>query len=231
VLSAADGHATLQRLLGGRYTEPHLEAAYSQWKPYPSYLQVSLGIAQDLSHLPGFGTCLLATPLEVDPGTQLNRISYRCFHFDPTFAPPGKTAVTCFLPTYNYEHWLQLRAHDPEHYRAEKARVAAAVVDALERTHPGLRPGIELTDVSTPATVIRFTGNWRGSMEGWLPTPQIGLRPLPNRLPDLANFYMAGQWVMPGGGLPGGLMSARAAIRDLCWQDGLDFRGAGRRVA
>ena len=52
-------------------------------------------------------------------------------------------------------------------------------------------------------------------MEGWLPTPQIGLRPLPNRLPRLANFYMAGQWVMPGGGLPGGLMSARAAIREM----------------
>src|SRR6516164_1509591 len=56
VLSAADGHATLQSLLGGRYTEPHLEAAYSNWKPYPSYLQVSLGVAQDLSHLPGFGS-------------------------------------------------------------------------------------------------------------------------------------------------------------------------------
>jgi phytoene dehydrogenase-like protein len=231
VLSAADGYATLRRLLGGRYTEPRLEAAYSHWKPYPSYLQVSLGIAQDLSHLPRFGTCLLAAPLEVDPGTQLKQLSYRCFHFDPTFAPPGKTAVTCFLPTYNYEHWVQLHEHDPEHYRAEKARIAAAVVDALERAHPGLRAGIELTDVSTPATVIRFTGNWRGSMEGWLPTAQIGLRPLPNRLPDLANFYMAGQWVMPGGGLPGGLMSARAAIRDLCWQDGLDFRSWGRRVA
>jgi phytoene dehydrogenase-like protein len=231
VLSAADGHGTLQRLLGGRYTEPHLELAYAKWKPYPSYLQVSLGIGQDLSHLPGFGTRVLDVPLAVDPQTQLMRLSYRCFHFDPTFAPPGKTALTCFLPTYSCDYWMQLRERDPERYRAEKARIAELAVDVLEHTHPGLRPGIEVTDVSTPATVIRLTGNWRGSMEGWLPTPDIGLRPLPNRLPDLANFWMAGQWVMPGGGLPGGLMSGRAAIRDLCAQDGVRFPSGAHRVA
>jgi phytoene dehydrogenase-like protein len=202
VLSAADGHATLQSLLGGRYSEPHLEAAYSNWKPYPSYLQISLGIAQDLSHLPGFGSRVLDAPLVVDPVTQLKQLSYRCFHFDPTFAPPGKTAITCLLPTYGVDYWMQLRERDPERYRAEKARVAEVVAGVLERAHPGLRSGIEVTDVSTPATVIRFTGNWRGSMEGWLPTPNIGLRPLPNRLPGLANFHMAGQWVMPGSVAP-----------------------------
>ena len=229
VVSAADGHSTLQRLLGGRYTEPHLETAHSSWKPYPSYLQVSLGIARDLSELPGFGTRVLEAPLTVDPHTQLKQLSYRCFHFDPTFAPPGKTALTCFLPTYDCDYWMQLRERQPERYRSEKAHIAELVVGILEHAHPGLRSCIEVTDVSTPATVVRFTGNWRGSMEGWLPTPQLGLRPLPNRLPGLEHFYMAGQWVMPGGGLPGGLMSARAAIRDLCAQDGVHFpRGAHR---
>jgi phytoene dehydrogenase-like protein len=223
VVSAADGHATLQSLLDGRYTDPQLKDAYSNWKPYPSYLQISLGIAQDLSHLPGFGSRVLDRPLTVDSHTQLKQLSYRCFHFDPTFAPPGKTTLTCFLPTYACDYWMQLRERDPNRYHAEKARLAEAVVGILEHAHPGLRQGIEVTDVSTPATVVRFTGNWRGSMEGWLPTPQIGLRPLPNRLPGLANFYMAGQWVMPGGGFPGGMMSARAAIRDLCAQDGLNF--------
>src|SRR5579862_48242 len=87
VLSAADGHTTLQSLLGGRYNEPHLDAAYAHWKPYPSYLQVSLGIAQSLSHWPGFGSLLLDAPLAVDPHTQLRQLSYRCFHYDPTLAP------------------------------------------------------------------------------------------------------------------------------------------------
>ena len=231
VISAADGYSTLQRLLGGRYTEPRLEKAYGHWTPFPSYLQVSLGIARDLSDLPGFGTCVLQEPLTVDPHTRLEHLSYRCFHFDPTFAPAGKTALTCFLPTYECDYWTQLREREPERYRAEKANIADRVVGILEHFHPGLRACIEVTDVSTPATVVRFTGNWRGSMEGWLPTPHIGLRPLPNCLPGLANFYMAGQWVIPGGGLPGGLTSARAAVRDLCAQDGLHFPGGAHRLA
>jgi phytoene dehydrogenase-like protein len=231
VISAADGHATLRQLLAGRYNEAHLEAAYANWKPYPSYLQVSLGIAQTLPHLPGFGSRVLDVPLAVDPLTQLHQLSYRCFHYDPTLAPTGKTALTCFLPTYHADYWTQVREQDPDRYRAEKQRIADQVIDVLDRTHPGLRSWIEVTDVSTPATVIRFTGNWRGSMEGWLPTPGMGLRPLPNHLPNLANFYMAGQWVMPGGGLPGGLISARAAIRALCAHDGMHFPGGRHTIS
>jgi hypothetical protein len=34
---------------------------------------------------------------------------------------------------------------------------------------------------------------------------------------------MAGQWVMPGGGLPSGLMTARAAIQAICKHDRLPF--------
>jgi hypothetical protein len=35
----------------------------------------------------------------VDPETRLEQVSYRLFHFDPTCAPAGRAAVTCFLPT------------------------------------------------------------------------------------------------------------------------------------
>jgi len=75
-----------------------------------------------------------------------------------------------------------------------------------------------MTDVSTPATVIRYTGNWKGSMEGWLMTPATGFRPLPKDLPGLRRFKMVGQWVMPRG-LPSGLMTARSAIREVCKED------------
>jgi hypothetical protein len=40
-----------------------------------------------------------------------------------------------------------------------------------------IRQAIEVIDVSTPATVIRYTGNWNGGMEGWLLTPSTGFRP------------------------------------------------------
>jgi phytoene dehydrogenase-like protein len=81
----------------------------------------------------------------------------------------------------------------------------------------------EVSDVSTPATVIRYTGNWQGSMKGWLLTPASGFGPLPNRLPGLRRFLMAGQWILPGGGLPSGLMTARMAVRAACREDGQRF--------
>ena len=104
--------------------------------------------------------------------------------------------------TRNYGYWSDLRAKDPRAYYAEKHRIAEAVIDVLERRVPGARAAVETVDVSTPATVMRYTGNWKGSMEGWLLEPGQGFRPLPNTLPGLRRFLMVGQWVMPGGGLP-----------------------------
>jgi phytoene dehydrogenase-like protein len=223
VISAADGYATIYQMLGGKYKNETNDKLYREGKIFPSYLQVSLGVARDLSQLPGMLTRLLDTPLELDPGTRLNHVAYRIFHFDPTFAPAGKTAVTCFLPTCNHRYWADLREKDPAAYRAEKHRVAEAVIDVLERKAPGIRQAIEVVDVSTPATVIRYTGNWKGSMEGWLLTPGGRMRPYPGSLPGLKQFLMVGQWIAPGGGLPSGLMTAREALQKICKQDGAPF--------
>jgi len=77
--------------------------------------------------------------------------------------------------------------------------------------------------VATPASVVHFTGNWKGSMEGWLLTPDAGFGPKRQMLPGLRRFLMVGQWVQPGGGLPSGLMTGRSAIQALCRQDGVPF--------
>ncbi len=103
---------------------------------------------------------------------------------------------------------------------------AGAVLDVFEQRLPGIGAAIEVTDISTPATVIRYTGNWQGSMEGWLITPDTGLRQLATTLPGLRNFQMIGQWVMPGGGLPTGLLTARSAVHALCKEDGVPFEVA-----
>jgi phytoene dehydrogenase-like protein len=102
------------------------------------------------------------------------------FHFDPTFAPAGKTAVTCFLPTRNLAFWVELQRHDPPHYQAEKRRIAEATIAIMKMMAPDFRNGIE-------TTVIRYTRNWRGSMEGWLLTPAMGYKPR-NTLPGLRRF-------------------------------------------
>jgi len=82
--------------------------------------------------------------------------------------------------------------------------------------------------VATPLTFEHYTGNWQGSFEGWRLTTETmkltmtgkGLR---KTLPGLENFYMTGQWVEPGGGLPTGAMSGRNLIKALCKKDGRPF--------
>jgi len=42
-------------------------------------------------------------------------------------------------------------------------------------------------------------------------------------LPGLDNFYMAGQWVEPGGGMPAAAMSGRNVLQIICKQDNKQF--------
>lgn len=223
VISAADGHATIFDMLGGKYVDETIRSIYDKRETFASYLQISLGIAMDLSEMPPMLSRTLQSPILVDPQTSTNHVAFRFFHFDPTFAPQGKTAVTCILPTRNFQYWIDLRRNDPKLYYTEKGRVADAVKEALERRIPGVAKAIEVTDVSTPATVIRYTGNWRGSQEGWLMGPGEGFKPFPNTLPGLKQFMLIGQWIMPGGGLPSGPMTAKPAIKAICKHDRLRF--------
>ena len=223
VVSAADGHTTVYNMLDGRYVGPRMAHVYRTYKPFPSFLQVSLGVARDLSQQCGYVMRLLNKPFTLDPQTVLHQIAFRLFHYDPTFAPAGKTAVTCTLPTRNVGYWSWLSEHDPQGYEAEKQRVANSVIAIFDERTPCVRDAIEVVDVSTPATVVHCTRNWQGSMEGWLLTPQTGVRPLPPALPGLRRILMIGQWVMPGGGLPSGLITARRAVRRMCRQDGIAF--------
>jgi len=223
VISAADGHATLFEMLGGRYMTEALRERYATRPLFASYVQVSLGVAMDLHDQPPMLSLLLEEPLVVDPGTGQDTIAFRFFHFDPTFAPAGKTAVTCMLPTRNHQFWAELRAGDPPQYHAEKHRVAETVLAILERRIPGLRGAVEAMDVSTPATVLRHTRNWQGAMEGWLVEPGDQWRPLRQTLPGLERFMMVGQWVAPGGGLPSGPMTARPAVKAICRADHVPF--------
>jgi hypothetical protein len=49
---------------------------------------------------------------------------------------------------------------------------------------------------------------------------------IPKTLPGLANFWMVGHWVFPGGGLPAGVSTAREVIWRQCRQDGQKFHVA-----
>jgi phytoene dehydrogenase-like protein len=122
----------------------------------------------------------------------------------------------------DYEYWKMLR-QDPERYEAEKEQIADQVVAALDRRFPGLAARVEMRDVATPIAFERYTGNWLGTFLGWrITTKTLRLR-MGKTLPGLKNFYMAGQWVEPGGGVPTAALSGRDVIQIICRRDKKPF--------
>jgi phytoene dehydrogenase-like protein len=87
-----------------------------------------------------------------------------------------------------------------------------------------------MTDIVTPLTYWNETRSWRGAYEGWIPQGEGLTARVPKRLPGLSGFYMAGQWVEPGGGVPMALMSGRQAVQLLCADEGRTFLAGEQRL-
>lgn len=93
----------------------------------------------------------------------------------------------------------------------------------LEERFAGIADAVEMVDVATPVTWERYTGNWRGAYEGWMMDEDSFTSSMKKSLPGLDRFYMAGQWVNPGGGIPTAIMSGNHTIQLICKQDGRRF--------
>ncbi|MGD8623150.1 MAG: NAD(P)/FAD-dependent oxidoreductase [Anaerolineae bacterium] len=222
IVSTAYPRTTLYDLLGGRYTGERVRAAYSTPRDEVAMgLQVSLGVARDLSGEPPAIVLLLPQPIEI-AGRRYDRLSLELFGFDPSLAPPGKGVLKVMFKT-SYAYWREVH-RDPARYRAEKERVAATVLDQLEQRFPGLGEQVEVVDVATPLTIERYTGNGP-AFQGSLGLPLAGFlagRGIVRTLPGLANFYMVGQWAgLPG--LPWVAGMGRNLVRHLCRRDRSPF--------
>jgi phytoene dehydrogenase-like protein len=140
---------------------------------------------------------------------------------DPSFTTPGKTVLTSAIFT-RHDFWKSLE-NDHEAYENEKELVAQAYIEALEQIWPGISSDIEMINIASPLTFERITGNYHGSITGWKLTPEQASVKISKTLPGLENFWMVGQWVHPGGGLPSGLTTGREVIWKQCKKDGKMF--------
>lgn len=130
---------------------------------------------------------------------------------DPEFSPPGTSVVVLTLIAYA-KPWLEL---SPSEYVEKKNQVASSVIEMAERAAPGLRDHIEVVEVATPLTNMRYTGNLGGSIIGFDETFQgTGMARMPNRGP-LDGLFFAGSYVFIGGGYEPSIVSGYQAYRDV----------------
>lgn len=220
VIAAGDGRSAIFDLLGGRYLDSGIKDRFDHWKVLCPIITVSFGVTREFPREPPLNFHLLKEPLQVG-GVTVAGFPLRLFNYGTAFSPPGKTIVQVLLHA-DWSYWNDLR-NDRARYEAEKKQVTTEVLSRLEAHYPGITAQVELTDIATPYTTWRYTLNHQGSFMGWSPTPQAMRARVRKTLPGLSNFYMAGQWVMPGGGVPPSLYSGRQAIQILCQRDGKKF--------
>jgi phytoene dehydrogenase-like protein len=115
---------------------------------------------------------------------------------DPDFSPRGTTAAV-LVSLADGRAWQSLR---PSEYPHAKQQVALAMLDEANRVFPGLRDAVEVAEVSTPLTNLRYTSNPLGAIYGFANTPEDHPGARPGHRGPLSGLWFVGAWTQPGGG-------------------------------
>jgi len=123
------------------------------------------------------------------------------------YSPEGKNTIN-IITLMGYDYWKKYETDyfdgNKDAYKDDKKRIADILIDRVEKKlMPGLRDAIEVREIGTPLTNVRYTGNYRGAIYGWDQTLDNAM---PNRLPQttpINNLYLSSAWTQPGGGYGG----------------------------
>jgi len=104
--------------------------------------------------------------------------------FDPTMAPVGKSVIVMRFDS-PWELWKDI---DSSEYKKEKTQIERDSRAILEERYPGISADIEVCDVATPVTDVKYTGVWKGSYEGFMPSSKNLMDNLSPVIPGLKKF-------------------------------------------
>ncbi len=239
VVAACDQEAVFARMLP-EGTIPKKQLAATRDAPiYDSSVTLSLGLSTHPKNL-GFAEELVMLSRDDvsrddhssgDPKTAVISVLAPSLR-DPSLAPEGKGTLTIYAQAkLDYaDHWKtgpNLERGDA--YKAFKQEYADVLLERVERLiAPGLRDCIEILDVATPVTHLRYTGNRGGSIMAQRPTRANIWGKVARYDTPLKNLFMGSHWAEVGGGVPvavrAGLNSALlllkrrkpAAFRAIC---------------
>lgn len=225
VVSNANAYDTFHTLLDAQ--DDHLKDYLAKMNGFSVSLStflVFLGLKRDLVHETG----VTDTEIMYFSGYDMEAAYQRALNADlgnqgfcltlydnlfPGYSPKGKNTVSLTL-LQGYDHWKSYESDywkgNKKAYRAEKERMADLLIRQAEKiVLPGLSKAIEVQEIATPLTNVRFTGNYRGAIYGWDQTlDNSNPRRLPHVTP-IKSLYLSGAWTAPGGGygavIPSGL--------------------------
>ncbi|UCC75013.1 MAG: NAD(P)/FAD-dependent oxidoreductase [Gemmatimonadota bacterium] len=163
-----------------------------------------------------YEACLACDPAESDIGVTVYDNAFE------GYSRPG-TSTIAVLMLSGYEPWRKYEADyfagRKDAYNAEKERIAATLIRrAEERVIPGLSSMIEVIEIGTPLTNLRYTGNPEGAIYGYEQSLANAFMTRLTNTPPFEGLYFASAWTNPGGGyqpcLQSGVTAAQSLMRD-----------------
>ena len=221
VVSNANAYDTFHTMMKqGEYLKDYL-ARMDQFSVSLSSFQVFLGLKKDLVGEVGITDTEIFYTTGYDPEAEFKAAlnaevegGFGLTLYDNLYkgySPEGKNTLN-IITLQGYDFWKKYEADyfkgNKKAYRAEKERMADILIKQVEDTLlPGLSKAIEVKEIGTPLTNVRYTGNYRGAIYGWDQTlDNSGQSRLPHTTP-IKNLYLSGAWTSPGGGYGGVIWS------------------------
>lgn len=135
------------------------------------------------------------------------------------YSPKGKNTLN-LLALQGFEPWEKFEADyrggRKGAYRARKEEMAEALIRRVEqKLLPGLSKAIQVKEIGTPLTNLRYTGNYRGAIYGWDQTVDNSGATRVGHATPVKNLYLAGAWSTPGHGYGGVLSSGLSCFAEI----------------
>lgn len=230
VISGVGARATYNRLLGHLPRFDDARTRVSELEPSMAHVCLYLGLRGSREELG-----LPATNQWVHSSLDYES-SFRAWRSDPDGVPPvvyiaaakkqdpspqggTRTAVEVIAP-FDFRHvtawrdtaWKKRGAD----YEGLKAELSERLMGALERRSPGIREHVEVQELSTPLSTVKFSGHAAGEMYGVAGVPARYSEPALRVRTGIRNFFLTGQdSLFPGvgGAMMAGLVASAAILR------------------
>lgn len=215
VVAATDAHHTIFDLLQGKYKDKYYMSRFDNQKDNPlnQGIQVSFKINKNIKEFPKMLNFKIPNiKIGYD---EINNFTLRNHAFDEVLYQDDSSVLTVLIGVTD-ETYKYLKSLTKEEYKNEKKRFGTIIREEIIKYLKLEEQEIILIDVTTPLTYERYTNAYHGSYMSFLTTKKVKGLMRVGLIKGLDNFVLAGQWIMPPGGLPIALFSGKYAIRRIC---------------
>ena len=96
-----------------------------------------------------------------------------------------------------------------EEYQSFKEKLAKDLLERIKKIYSLSDEEVVFLDIATPLTYERYNNSYKGSYMSFITTKRSKGLMRKGLVKGLKNFALAGQWIMPPGGIPIALFTSK----------------------